>query len=233
MATQTTFLKTEPQLGRLPLRERPTARIAYYGANAVGVVELLASLIGGPKQLEVATDLVAKYQTLAKLSKAPLTELKGFAGVGEAVATRLKAAMELGRRLLVETPDIKPQITSPADAANLVLLEMGMLEREEVRIVLLDTRNRVLDIITVYKGSLNTNVVRVSELFTEAIRQVASAIIIIHNHPSGDPTPSPEDVRLTEMVVEAGKMLDIEVMDHLIIGQGRFTSLKERGLGFR
>jgi DNA repair protein RadC len=189
-------------------------------------------LVGGPKQLEIATDLVSKYQTLAKLSRAPLTELTGFAGIGEAVATRLKAAMELGRRLLIETPDVRPQITSPADAASLVQHEMGLLEREEVRVILLNTRNRVLDIVTVYKGSLNTSWVRISELFTEAIRQVASAIVLIHNHPSGNSTPSPEDVRLTEMVVEAGKLLDIEIMDHICIGQGQFTSLKERGLGF-
>jgi len=143
------------------------------------------------------------------------------------------AALELGRRLLVESPDARPQVTSPTNAANLVLLEMSLLEKEEVRVVILDTRNRVLSIPTIYVGSLNTNVVRVAELFRDAIKHNAAAIIVVHNHPSGDPTPSPEDVRLTEMLVQAGKLMDIEVLDHLIIGQGRFVSLKERGLGFR
>ena len=230
---QVTFLNIEtPRLGKLPLREQPTQRIFSYGAKAVSMTELLASIIGGSKQLETATWLVAKYKTFAALSRAPLVELQSIPGLGKALAARLKAALELGRRLLIESPDPMPQITSPADAANLVLHEMSVLEKEEVRVALLNTRNRVLDISTVYVGSLNTNFVRVCELFRSAIRQNAAAIIVIHNHPSGDPTPSPEDVRLTEMVVQAGKLLDIDVMDHLIIGQGLFVSLKERGLGF-
>jgi DNA repair protein RadC len=106
------------------------------------------------------------------------------------------------------------------------------LEQEQLRVVLLDTRNRVLAVTTVYVGSLNTSVVRISELFREAIRRNAAAVIIVHNHPSGDPTPSPEDVALTRNVIAAGQLLDIEVLDHLVIGQQRFVSLKERGLAF-
>lgn len=153
--------------------------------------------------------------------------------MGRTTAARLKAALELGRRLLTESPDERPQIASPADAANLLLAEMSALEKEEVRVILLDTRNRVLDIPTVYVGSLNTTVVRIGELFRAAIRQNAAAIILVHNHPSSDPSPSPEDVRLTEMTVQAGNLMDVELLDHLIIGGGgRFVSLKERGLGF-
>jgi DNA repair protein RadC len=107
-----------------------------------------------------------------------------------------------------------------------------VLEKEEVRVILLNTRNRVLDILTIYVGSLNTNVVRVAELFQDAVKQNAAAIIVVHNHPSANPEPSPEDVRLTEMLVEAGKLLDVEVLDHLIVSAGGFVSLKERGLGF-
>ena len=163
---------------------------------------------------------------------ATLAPLCAEHGVGPAKTTQLKAAQEVGRRLLIESPDARPQITSPADAANLVQVEMSVLEQEEVRVITLDTRNRVLSVQTVYVGSLNTSLVRMAELFRDAVKQNAAAIIVVHNHPSGDPTPSPEDVHLTEMLVEASKIMDVEVLDHLIIGQGRFVSLKERGLGF-
>jgi len=109
---------------------------------------------------------------------------------------------------------------------------MGALEQEELRVVLLDTRNRLLSIETIYKGSLNSSQVRVGELFKDAIRRNAASIIVVHNHPSGDPTPSPDDIALTRVITQAGKMLDVEVVDHLVIGQGRYVSLKERGLGF-
>jgi DNA repair protein RadC len=129
-------------------------------------------------------------------------------------------------------PHERPSITSPADAANLVMSEMSLLPQEELRIVLLDTRNRVQGIHTVYKGSLNTTMIRVAELFREAIRVNCNAIIVLHNHPSGDVSPSPEDVAITKDIVSAGKLLSIEALDHLIIGANRFTSLRERGLGF-
>ena len=222
-----------PRLKGLPLHERPTQRIIHCGANAVSLTELLASLVGGARQLEIADALVARHGSIHDIARASVVELSAIKGLGRSGAARLKAALELSRRLLVESPDARPQITSPADAANLVLLEMSLLEKEEVRVVILDTRNRVLGTPTIYIGSLNTNVVRVAELFRQAIKVNAAAIIVVHNHPSGDPSPSPEDVRLTEMLVEAGKLLDVEVLDHLIIGRGRFVSLKERGLGFK
>ena len=152
--------------------------------------------------------------------------------MGEAKVAQLKAAFELGRRLLVESPDEQPTITSPADAANLLLGEMSLLEQESMRVILLDTRNRVQAIQTVYQGSLNTTMVRVGELFREAVRANCAAIIVAHNHPSGDPSPSPEDVAITKDIVAAGKLLSIDVLDHLVIGRQRFVSLKERGLGF-
>ena len=129
-------------------------------------------------------------------------------------------------------PHERPSITSPADAANLVMSEMSLLDREELRVILLDTRNRVQGIQTVYKGSLNTTMVRVCELFREAIRANCSGIIVVHNHPSGVSSESPEDVSLTKDMVQAGKLLSIEVLDHLIIASHSFVSLRERGLGF-
>jgi DNA repair protein RadC len=129
-------------------------------------------------------------------------------------------------------PQEMSQIRSPADVANLLMLEMGLLEREHMRTVLLDTKNRVQRIVNVYAGSLNTAVIRISEIFQEAIRANSAAVIVVHNHPSGDPTPSPEDVRVTQKIVQAGELLNIDVLDHLVIGRNRYVSMKERGLGF-
>ena len=227
----------QPTIHEMPAGERPRERLERYGASALSNAELLAIIlrvgISGQSVLNLSHALLAKYQGLMGLARASFADLCAEHGLGPAKTAQLKSALEIGRRLLIESPNARPQITSPADAANLVLLEMSMLEQEEVRVAILDTRNHVLGIRTIYVGSLNTSVVRVAELFREAIKQNAAAIIVVHNHPSGDPAPSPEDVRLTEMVVQAGKLLDIEVLDHLIIGQGRFVSLKERGLGFQ
>jgi DNA repair protein RadC len=161
------------------------------------------------------------------------TELRGFNGLGMAKAVELQAALELGRRLGGLHPEARPQVRSPADLANLLIPEMAFLEQEHLRVVLLNTKNQVLAAPEVYVGSLNTSVVRVAELFREAIRQNAAAVIVVHNHPSGDPTPSPEDVQVTRQLADAGRLLDIEVLDHLVIGHQRYVSLKERGLGFR
>ena len=220
------------RLHALPLRERPAARIYSYGTGSVNLTELLAAVTGGSRQLELAENLLVHYRTLSALSQAPTTELEQLAGIGHATAARLKAALELGRRLVVETPDDRPQIRSPEDAANLVMLEMSLLVQEHTRLMLLDIKNRVIEIPTVYIGNLNTSVVRIAELFRCALRANCASMIVVHNHPSGDPTPSPEDVRVTEQIVQAGTMLDIDVIDHLIIGKQRFVSLKELKLGF-
>jgi DNA repair protein RadC len=175
---------------------------------------------------------LATFDGLAGLARASPPELMAERGLGLAKTAQLKAALELGRRLLVESPADRPQIRSPADAANLLISEMGLLEQEQLRVILLDTKNRVLEMPTIYVGSLNTSLIRVGELFREAIRANCASLIVVHNHPSGDPTPSPEDVAVTRQIVEAGKLLDVDVLDHLIIGQQRFVSLKERGVGF-
>jgi DNA repair protein RadC len=161
-----------------------------------------------------------------------LDELVCERGLGAAKAAQIKAAIELGRRLPLEAPEERASINSPADAAALVQYEMSVLEQEHLRVLLLDTRNHVLDTVEVYKGSLNSSQVRVGEVFKAAIRRSAAAVIVVHNHPSGDPTPSPDDVAVTRAFVQAGKLLDVELLDHLIIGQGSWVSLKERGLGF-
>ena len=234
--SQISPVEYHPTIKDMPVGERPRERLQHYGAGALSTAELIAILlrsgVAGESVLHLAERLLARYGGLTGLAQASFAELCQEKGIGPAKVTQIKAALELGRRLLVASPQERPQVRSPADAANLLMLEMSLLAQEQMRVILLDSKNRVLAIPTVYQGSLNTSLVRVGELFREAIRQNCAAIIVVHNHPSGDPTPSPEDVLVTKQIVEAGKLLDIEVLDHLIIGQQRYVSLKERGLGF-
>jgi DNA repair protein RadC len=224
----------QPTVNDLPAKERPVNRLIQYGPGALSTGEVLAVIIGGGQQLQLANTLLAHYDGLTGVARAAHGELtnNGFDGIGDVTAARIKAAFELGRRLLISSPTDKPQVKSPADGANLVMSEMSLLEQEHLRTILLDSKNHVIKVHTVYVGSLNTSVVRVGEIFREAIRLNCAALIVVHNHPSGDPTPSPEDVKVTELIVQAGQLMDIEVLDHLIIGQQRYVSLKERGLGF-
>lgn len=225
-----------PMIRDMPLMERPRERFMQVGPRAMSTTELLAITlrtgVGGENVLRLAERLLAHFNGLSGLARATVRELMAVKGIGPAKAVEVKAALELGRRLLAAAPEERPRVTSPGDAANLLMTEMMLLEQEQLRVVLLDTRNYVLDVHTVYQGSLNTSVVRVGELFRHAIKDNAAAIIVTHNHPSGDPAPSPEDVHVTRQIVRAGKLLDIELLDHIIIGRQRYVSLKERGLGF-
>jgi len=225
-----------PTIHELPASERPRERLEHYGAAALSNAELLAIIlrtgVGGENVLDMAQRLLSTYRGLAGLARASFGELAREHGVGMAKTAQMQAAFELGKRLLIASPDERPQVTSPADAANLLMPEMGLLEQEHLRTLLLDTRHHVLASPTVYVGNVNTSVIRVAELFREAIRLNCTALIVAHNHPSGDPTPSPDDVKITQEIVKAGELLGIEVLDHLIIGSQRYISLKERGLGF-
>jgi len=220
----------------LPLSERPRERLEHCGAVALNNGELLAIIlrtgVGGESVLDLARRLLVSFGGLGGLARGSFGELVHEHGMGKAKTAQLLAAFELGKRLLVASPEERPQITSPADAANLLMPEMGLLEQEHLRTLLLDTKHHVLASPTVYQGNVNTSVIRVGEVFREAVRQNCAAIIVAHNHPSGDPTPSVDDIRVTEQVVQAGKLLDIEVLDHLVIGRQRYVSMKERGLGF-
>lgn len=216
--------------------DRPRERLVSLGPQALTNAELIAILlrvgVAGENAVEVGQRLLQKFGGLNGLHRAPIKDLMDQHAIGEAKAAQIKAAIELGRRLMLESPEERLAINSPADAAALVQYDMSALEQEHLRVILLDRRNRVLEIVEVYKGSVNSSQVRVGELFKEAVRTNASAIIVTHNHPSGDPTPSPDDVAVTRAIVQAGKLLDIDVLDHLVIGQGKWVSLKERGLGF-
>jgi DNA repair protein RadC len=216
--------------------ERPRERLQRLGASVLSSAELLAILlrvgIKGENAVQVGQRLLAQFKGLSGIRRARFEELCEQKGIGAAKAAQIKAAIELGYRLRNENPEDKPVINSPADAAALLDYEMSTLEQEHLRVVLLDTRNHVLDTVEVYKGSVNSSQVHVGELFKAAIRRNASAVIVVHNHPSGDPTPSPDDVAVTRAIIQAGKLLDVDVLDHLVIGDCRWISMKERGLGF-
>ncbi len=216
--------------------ERPRERLIALGAQALSDAELLAILlrvgVQGENAVQVGRRLLHEFGGLAGIHRASLDEIRNHKGIGQAKAAQIKAAIELGRRLVASSPEDRPTISGPEDAARLVQYDMSALEQEELRVLLLNTRNQVLSIENVYRGSLNSAQVRIGELFRVAIRRNAAAIIVVHNHPSGDPTPSPDDVTITRAIREAGKLLDIPLLDHLVIGHNRYVSLKERGLGF-
>jgi DNA repair protein RadC len=229
-----TYTQTQARIAirELPTTEQPAERLRRYGPVTLSSVELLAIVLGLTDMGQAET-LLARYEGLSGLAKAPLAELAGrYRGIGAGKAAQLKAAFELGRRSVSAAGAERPHMRTPTVAAEFVMAEMSALEQEELRVLILDTRNCLLKMHTAYVGSLNAISIRVAELFREAIRLNAAAIIAIHNHPSGDPTPSSEDVYVTRQFVEAGKLLNIDVLDHLVIGAGRWLSLKERGLGF-
>ena len=221
----------EKLLRELPLAEQPLQRLLQCGAGALSYAELLQVVLSAG-EIPTGFELVAEYKSLAALAQAGVNDLQNFNGIGLQRAARLQATFELGKRLAKELPAERAQIRCPADVAHLLMPEMSLLEQEQLRVVLLDTKNRVLGISMVYQGSLHTNVIRIGELFREAIRRNCASVVIAHNHPSGEPTPSPEDVAMTREIVKAGALLDITVMDHVVIGFQRWISLKERGLGF-
>jgi DNA repair protein RadC len=236
METEPHKVAYAPMIRDMAAGDRPRERLVQVGPTAVSTAELLAILlrtgVPGENVVRLAERLLIQFKDLPGLARASIPELMTVHGIGEAKAVEIKAALEIGRRLLASAPQEKPRVTTPADAANLLMSEMMFLEKEHLKLVLLDTRNNVLGTPTIYVGSLNTSVIRVAELFRAAIRENAAAFIVAHNHPSGDPSPSPEDIRVTRQLAQAGKLLDIEVLDHVIIGHQRYVSLKERGLGF-
>ena len=216
--------------------ERPRERLKLRGPQALSDGDLLAILLNtgivGETVTDVAQRLLAEHGGLRGLMRMEATELARVRGLGDAKAVRLKAALEIGRRLAALGPEARPQIASPDDVAVLLQVEMAALEQEQLRVVLLDTKHRVLAVRTVVQGSVNQAQVRVAEVYRDAVRQNAVALVAVHNHPSGDPTPSAADVALTAELHRAGQLLDVELLDHLVIGHGRWVSLRRLGLGF-
>lgn len=217
----------------LPSRERPRERLITHGPRALSNRELLAILLrtgtAGESALVVADRLLSAFGSLRELMNASVEELSTLRGVGPAKAVQLKAALELGRRLTADPRAVRPPVRSPADVADLVMEDLRYLDRETFQALLLDTKHRLLAKQVVSVGHLSGAPVHPRELFKEAVRRSAAAMILVHNHPSGDPQPSPEDVALTRRLVEAGRLMGIEVLDHVIVGDRCYVSLKEEG----
>ena len=236
---QMTFIRTQqndepyrPQVKDLPARERPVNRLRDAGAGALSTTEILACLLQTANALDQARELLARFEGLPGLIRASEQEITEIDGVGPASAARIKAALEFGRRLNLAAREERPKVSSPSDLAVILLPEMSHLEREHFVVICLDTRNNVIHKQDLYVGSLNATHIRVAEVFQEPIRRNAAAVIVAHNHPSGDPSPSREDLNVTKQIREAGEMLGIELLDHLVIGDQRFVSMRERSLGF-
>ena len=209
------------------LREAmPAYRVAHH-LQGCSILDLLAVIIGGQKGNRIARDLAAQYD-LDQLGRSSVHELAQLNGIGQTTAARLIAALELGRRAL-QPHEQMATIRSPADAAGILMPKLSGLSQEHFVVIGLDTRNRVRFIETLYIGNVNTSIVRAAEVFARAVRGVLPAILIAHNHPSGQAEPSPEDISISRTLVKAGRLLDVDLLDHIIVGQGRTISLKERG----
>jgi DNA repair protein RadC len=236
MVTSTSDTGYHATVRELPNEERPRERLERYGAAALTNPELLAIIlrvgIQGENVIELSSRLLRKYGGLGGLLGAELDVLRAERGLGAAKAITLKAALEVGRRLTLLDSTERPQILGPGDVATLLALDLGYQSQEQLRVLCLDTKNHVVSQHTVYQGTVNSSVVRAAEVFRPAVSRNCPGIIVVHNHPSGDPTPSPEDIRTTEQLRRAGEALEIELLDHIILGQQRYVSLKERGLGF-
>jgi DNA repair protein RadC len=216
-------------------------RLREYGPKSLSNTELTALLLWTGLEREdvfaLASRLLAKLGGLAGLGRSSFAELRDAIsagrGLSEAKACQILAALELGRRAVSLAPEERVTIQSPRDAANLLMTEMASLEQEHLRVLLLNTRNEVLSIQEIYVGNVNATVVRPAEVLRPAVKDNAPAIIVAHNHPSGDPTPSAEDVAITRQLFQAGRLLGIELLDHVVIGRAnRYVSMKEKGLGF-
>ncbi|GAE34956.1 RadC family protein [Halalkalibacter akibai] len=217
----------------VPERERPRERLIQDGAKALSNQEILAILLrNGTRQesvLQVAGRLIAKFDGLYLLKDAAIEELCSIKGIGEAKAVELSAAIELGRRIHSLIPEERYVIRSPEDVSNYVMEDMRFLQQEHFDCLYLNTKNQVLHRKTIFIGSLNASICHPREIFKEAIKRSAASIICLHNHPSGDPAPSREDIEVTKRLTESGKVLGIELLDHIIIGDRKFVSLKEQG----
>lgn len=218
----------------IPVEDRPRERLIKYGTEALSNAELLAIIIRtGTKSdnaINIANRILGSKEGLNFLSNSTLQELGNINGIGIAKAAQIKAAVELGRRLKVYRIDNKLKISSPKDAAEIVMEDMRHLKKEHLRVIFLNTKNVVIDISDLSIGSLNASVVHPREIFSEAIRKSSASIIVCHNHPSGDPTQSQEDVNITKRLYEVGKIVGIDLLDHIIIGDNCYVSLKEKGI---
>ncbi len=217
----------------LPLEERPRERLIHNGPEHLAAAELIAIILrtgsANRTAINVAEELIATYKDLRGLAKASVAEIASCYGIGPAKAVQLKAAFELGRRVLTSNPVLQPAIRNPQDIFDLLKASFQDLDREHFKVVHLNTKNQVLRIETTAIGILSSSPVHPREVFKEAVKMSSAGVVLAHNHPSGDPTPSNDDLLLTSRLKEAGEILGISVIDHVIFGDNRYVSLKERG----
>jgi DNA repair protein RadC len=216
----------------LPLDERPRERLIKFGAESLSNAELLAIILRTGTQSDNVINLsnrILKDYTLPQLSRANVSELSKIHGIKTAKATQIAAAFELARRLESHSDKPKPKIKTQEDAYKLIAPKLRNLKKETFKALYLDTKNQLIKMETISIGSLDASVVHPREVFKKAIQESAAAIILAHNHPSGDPEPSPEDIELTKRLLESGNLIGIEVLDHIIVGDGEYVSLKEKG----
>lgn len=218
----------------LPTEERPRERLIKHGAEVLSNSELLAIIIRTGTRFEsaisIANKIMSSSEGLKFLTTSSVHELSQIKGIGMAKAAQIKAAVELGKRMKSYRCDNKLKISSPADAAEVVMEDMRYLKKEYLKGIFMNTKNLVIDIKDLSIGSLNSSIVHPREVFCEAIKNSSSSIIVCHNHPSGDPTPSQEDINITKRLYEVGKIVGIDLLDHIIIGDGIYVSLKEKGI---
>ncbi len=223
-----------PAMKELPAEERPRERLHAYGAQALTTAELIAILIrtGNAQRSAVSLGefLLAEFGSIKGVATASVEQLAGVKGLGTAKAAQIKAAIEFGNRLTLFTEEGRPAIGGPRDVSNLLMPDLRYQKKEHLKSLLLDTKNRVLAIKTVSIGDLSSSIVHPREVYKDAVLASAASIIVAHNHPSGDPTPSAEDVAVTKRLILSGEIMGIDLLDHIVLGDGTFVSLKERGL---
>jgi DNA repair protein RadC len=226
----------QPRIHDLPSGERPRERLLQRGAGVLSNGERLAILlrtgVQGESALSIGQRLLSRFGGLRGIASASYGELSAERGISEAKHCQIMAALELGKRLASVSNDARVTIQSPQDVANLLMSEMAPLAQEHLRVVLLSTKNQVLGVHGIYVGTVNTSLVRAAEVLRPAVRDNAPNVIVVHNHPSGDPTPSAQDIALTRQLRAAAALLNVDLLDHVIIGQNRFVSLKEDGQSF-
>jgi len=228
MAKETSFTVRD-----LPRQERPRERLQKFGPEALSAQELLALLIGRgiPKKsvMNIAQELLAKFGNVKAISQATLEELSQVKGIGLAKATQIKACFELGKREDLEPELVNFDINNPEAVVKAVRSGIRDKAKEHFKLILLNPRNKIIGISTVSVGTLNASLVHPREVFKDAIVHSAASVVLAHNHPSGDPEPSEDDLKITKKLVDCGKILGIEVLDHIVIGKNHFLSFKERG----
>ncbi|ALX48209.1 RadC family protein [Lentibacillus amyloliquefaciens] len=217
----------------VPKEDRPRERVLKLGASHLSNQELLAILIGSGTKNEsvmaLSNRVLMHFEGLNLLKDATIEELTAIKGIGTAKGVLLLSALELGKRMSQYKPDDRYIVRSPEDGADYVMEEMRNLNQEHFVVLFLNTKNQIIHRQTIFIGSLNASIVHPREVYREAVKRSAASIICAHNHPSGDPSPSQEDIHVTKRLVESGKMIGIELLDHLVIGDRKFISLKEKG----